>query len=47
MKTSGAKAVSYHPMNVRDAASVKSAVEAIAKQHGKHRRDHPQRRRAR
>ena len=35
VKAAGAKAVSYHPMNVRDAASVKAAVDAIRAQHGK------------
>ncbi|MDP1823469.1 MAG: aminotransferase class I/II-fold pyridoxal phosphate-dependent enzyme [Archangium sp.] len=31
VKAAGAKACSYHPMNVRDAASVKSALQAIGK----------------
>ncbi len=35
VKGAGAKAVSYHPMNVRDAASVKAAIDAIRAQHGK------------
>jgi acyl transferase domain-containing protein/7-keto-8-aminopelargonate synthetase-like enzyme/NAD(P)-dependent dehydrogenase (short-subunit alcohol dehydrogenase family) len=35
VKAAGAKAVSYHPMNVRDAASVKTAIDAIRAQHGK------------
>ncbi len=35
VKAAGAKAVSYHPMNVRDAASVKAAVDAIRTQYGK------------
>ncbi|MFZ5445149.1 MAG: aminotransferase class I/II-fold pyridoxal phosphate-dependent enzyme [Myxococcota bacterium] len=35
VKTAGAKACSYHAMNVRDAASVKAAIDAIRAQHGK------------
>ncbi len=35
VKGAGAKACSYHPMNVRDASSVKSAIDAIRTQHGK------------
>ncbi|MFT3713552.1 MAG: aminotransferase class I/II-fold pyridoxal phosphate-dependent enzyme [Archangium sp.] len=35
LTTAGAKAASYHAMNVRDAASVKSAIDAIRKQHGR------------
>ena len=35
VKAAGAKACSYHPMNVRDAASVKTAIDAIRAQHGK------------
>ncbi len=35
LKTAGAKAVSYHAMNVRDPASVKSSIDAIRAQHGR------------
>ncbi len=35
VKSAGAKAVSYQPMNVRDAASVKAGIDAIRAQHGK------------
>ena len=35
VKAAGAKAVSYHAMNVRDPASVKAAIDAIRAQHGK------------
>ncbi|MBL8913690.1 MAG: aminotransferase class I/II-fold pyridoxal phosphate-dependent enzyme [Archangium sp.] len=35
LTTAGAKAATYHPMNVRDAASVKTAIDAIRKQHGR------------
>lgn len=34
VKAAGAKACSYHPMNVRDAASVKVALDVIRAQHG-------------
>ncbi len=34
VKAAGAKSVSYHPMNVRDPASVKAAVDAVRAQHG-------------
>lgn len=34
VKAAGAKACTYHPMNVRDAASVKVAVDVIRAQHG-------------
>lgn len=35
VKGAGAKAVSYHPMNVRDEASVKAGLDAVRAQHGK------------
>lgn len=35
VKAAGAKAVSYQPMNVRDAASVRAAIDVIRAQHGK------------
>ncbi|MDP2276445.1 MAG: aminotransferase class I/II-fold pyridoxal phosphate-dependent enzyme [Archangium sp.] len=35
VKSAGAKACSYFPMNVRDAASVKSSLDAIRAQYGK------------
>jgi 8-amino-7-oxononanoate synthase len=35
LTAAGAKVASYHPMNVRDAASVKNAIDAIRKQHGR------------
>ncbi len=35
VKAAGAKTASYHPMNVRDAGSVKTAIDAIRAQHGK------------
>ena len=35
VKAAGAKAVSYHPMNVRDAASVRAAIDVVRAQHGR------------
>jgi acyl transferase domain-containing protein/7-keto-8-aminopelargonate synthetase-like enzyme/NAD(P)-dependent dehydrogenase (short-subunit alcohol dehydrogenase family) len=35
VKAAGAKACTYHPMDVRDAASVKAAVDAVRSAHGR------------